>query len=69
MNINEIRQALDEGKTVYWQNKSYEVREHRDDLLVRYRPTGARNYLTQEQDPSLMVDGYKEEDFFIEETV
>jgi hypothetical protein len=30
MNLNEIKQAIKEGKKVYWSSKAYEVRRYKD---------------------------------------
>lgn len=62
MTLNEIKQALDQGKSVYWSNPAYYV--HKDKLgqyLITFAPNGSTIGLTWQD--GITLNG-KKEDFY-----
>ena len=64
MNLQEIKQAIEEGKKVYWSNTSYEVIKGKFDYLITYVPTGNAIGLTWQDGTTLNGN---ERDFFMDE--
>lgn len=63
MTVQEIKQAVDNGKTVCWENPTYKVIKSNDDYFIKHH-SGHIIGLTWSDD--ITLNG-KEEDFFIPE--
>lgn len=66
MTLEEIKKAVDEGKTVFWSNTSYVVIPHKktpDTYLIKFLGNGHMIGLTWADNVTL---NGKEEDFFVE---
>lgn len=64
MDLQEIKQAISEGKKVYWSNTSYEVIKSNDDYLIKCNNNNHCIGLTWEDGTTL---NGKESDFFIKQ--
>jgi hypothetical protein len=63
MTVNEIKDAVDKGKIVYWSNSNYEViKDNRDQYLIKYNFNNTYIGLTWTDNTTL---NGKEEDFYI----
>ena len=63
MTINDIKEAVDVGKTVYWKTDSYKViKNKKGEYLVKSMATGNLIYLTADDG---VTSSFKEEDFTI----
>lgn len=64
MNVNEIKQAVNDGKTVHWANTCYEVRVNlRDQWLILCTDNGVD--LTLLKKDGVTLNGMSENQFFI----
>jgi hypothetical protein len=64
MNLNEIKQAVNNGINVYWKNKGYRViKDKCNQILIVYYPNNHAIGLTWTD--GITLNG-KEEDFFID---
>lgn len=64
MTVEEIKQAVDSGKTVHWQNPGYIVIKSRKDYLIKFKGNGHCIGLTWADGKTL---NGKPHDFYIEE--
>ena len=65
MNLNEIKSAVDAGKTVHWHNSGYTVHKDRyGDYYIIFDRNGHCTGLTHKVTGKLME---KEDEFYIEE--
>lgn len=64
MNLQEIKQAIADGKKVHWSNKLYDVIESKWEYLIRCNSNGHCIGLTWQD--GVTMNG-REEDFFIGE--
>lgn len=66
MNLQEIKDAVDAGETVYWTNSSYSViKDSGGQYLIGYAPkSGFQNYIGLTHADGVTLNGY-EHQFYI----